>query len=125
MIIVITGGRHREPTYGELLDFHMVLLPYDPSTLIIRHGNCRGTDKAVGRFFANLGYIVEPFPVDHSIDGPWPEAGPRRNYRMLTTPDKVTGEMPSLVIAFIGGRGTNDCKSQARWLGVEIKDIEP
>jgi hypothetical protein len=29
------------------------------------------------------GYSVEPYPVDHRLDGPWPAAGPRRNARML------------------------------------------
>jgi len=30
-----------------------------------------------------LGFAVEPYPVDHALDGPWPAAGPRRNARML------------------------------------------
>jgi hypothetical protein len=68
--------------------------------LVVIHGACSRLVRKVsfGRTFENvevsvdmiadfaarnLGHDVEPYPVDHAIDGPWPAAGPRRNARML------------------------------------------
>ncbi len=42
-----------------------------------------GADLIAGSAAERLGIAVDPYPVDHAIDGPWPGAGPRRNARML------------------------------------------
>lgn len=124
MIVAITGGRYdhdhrpRTPTAQQFSEFDRLLDIIAPIRLI--HGNAIGTDRAVAdwifryRPYPKLPRSVVPFPVDTSIDGPWPCAGNHRNRRML-----IDGRAHTL-IAFPGNSGTRNCISEALavWLAV-------
>jgi hypothetical protein len=122
--VCITGGRDHTPTTAELTAFDALWAQLGAHTLV--HGACRwkpnrvwtvgGVDLALARHTAAAypSAIIDPYPVDHSIDGPWPGAGPRRNARMLRD------GKPDVLIAFTGGKGTANCISQATKLGIAI-----
>ncbi len=95
MRILVCGSRDWPGTWEDIA----IHLPESGDVTII-HGACsrRSTRVSFGRAFHNvqvsvdmladfaargLGLNVEPYPVDHALDGPWPAAGPRRNARML------------------------------------------
>lgn len=67
------------------------------------HGGAKGADNIAG-FVAHdiLGLRVRSYPVDEKIDGPWPAAGPNRNFRMLAAenPYELDGSYVDLGLAF-------------------------
>ncbi len=66
-----------------------------PPGAVIIHGACpTGADSIVDRAARGDRRAIESYPVDHSVDGPWPGAGPNRNRRMLEQ------SKPGLAIAF-------------------------
>lgn len=73
-----------------------------PRGTIIVHGGARGADIIAGFAARLLGFEVRAYPVDHSLDGPWPGAGPRRNIRMLASehPCKQDGCFVNVGFAF-------------------------
>lgn len=101
MRLLVCGSRDWTDS-GEIA-FHLALIfGTDPNRLVI-HGNCgdlnhrergkrvpMGADVLAGWCAAGVGAGVEVYPVDHALDGPWPEAGPRRNLRMFreSRPDR-------------------------------------
>lgn len=52
---------------------------------VLIEGECPegGADKMSREWAESRGVPVDPCPVDHALDGPWPGAGPRRNTRQL------------------------------------------
>ena len=136
-IAVITGGRDRTPTITELEDALARL--GRRAVDVVRHGDCRGTDKAVAAYLKSRTELaVEAWPAWPDF-GTGPSAGPRRNRAMLdgTPPprraarqgglfgvDKANtdGQKAEVLIAFRGGDGTRDCTQAAlgeRWMPVE------
>jgi hypothetical protein len=81
----------------------------DPVTIV--HGNARGADRWAALIAKELGYKVEPHPANWTRYGR--SAGPIRNREML-----ASGVV--LVIAFPGGRGTDDMIKQAMKAGVKV-----
>jgi len=79
VIIAITGGRDHAPEHAEVLSFWRFWRELGGTEL--RHGAARGVDSVIGSLAKGAGVYVRPFPVDESIDGPWPAAGYRRNWR--------------------------------------------
>ena len=80
----------------------------------IIEGDARGADRIAG-YWARRNRIDNlKFPADWAKDGR--AAGPIRNARMLRE------GKPDLVIAFPGGRGTENMKQLARQAGVEVVD---
>jgi len=59
------------------------------------------------------------YPVDHTIDGPWPGAGPKRNLRMLEE------SKPDRGIAFPGGRGTANMVKLMRDIHLHVLELKP
>lgn len=94
----------------------MVLEEYIPApneeipTII--HGAAPGADTLAGATAQDLDFLVEAFPADWERHGR--DAGPIRNRAMLDT-------KPDLVIAFKGGRGTENCVRQAKKLGITVR----
>ena len=88
MRVLITGSRD----WTDEVTIRGALLPLQEDELC--HGDARGADKIAGRIAEELGWKVTPFPVDTSIDGPWPAAGHHRNRRMFDA------FKPDLVLAF-------------------------
>src|SRR4051812_40652519 len=80
--IAITGGRDHNVTCAELVAFYRFWRRLGGTILI--HGAARGVDTDMGIKAKIRGIKVVPVPVDQALDGPWPAAGHRRNWRMLT-----------------------------------------
>ncbi len=122
MRIVTTGGR--EFADRELVRWALRLLRPDE----VAHGACGVETDRVGRTTGTIcgadalvdedecagRHLPVCYQVDHAVDGPWPNAGPRRNQRMLDS------FKPDLVIAFEGGRGTADCCRRATKMGIRV-----
>lgn len=117
MIVIVTGRR----TAGDA-DRHAIWSALDaihtasPITEL-RHGACRGVDRIAEAWALARGVYAVPYVAEWSEWGP--SAGPRRNRIMLTDEPR-----PTRVIAFRGGRGTADCKRQARALGIGVVEID-
>lgn len=121
MILAITGGRYipntrrvLHPTFYQLESF-LALLDRLSATHLL-HGAAIGTDQDVAAYIARYAasIVIVPFPVDTSIDGPWPRAGNHRNRRML-----IDGRAHTLT-AFPGGSGTRNCVSEALAMGLVV-----
>lgn len=121
MIIAITGGRYVPGTKvplrlnrEQIIAFRDLLKhlggslweqqPHDGKQHVIRSGHAIGTDQHIEEICTRWGIVVDPYPVDQEIDGPWPAAGHARNRRMLTS-----GFGADALIAFPGQKGTAGC----------------
>ncbi len=80
----------------------------------ILHGATTGADTFAGRWARSRG--VEEVACEARWDLHGNAAGPKRNAYMLTW-------QPDGVIAFPGGRGTENMVRQAREAGVPVKDL--
>lgn len=139
-ILLVTGSRAYpggpavfDMVSGVLKDFAARHPGHEP---VLVHGDCphpRRNDQralsidqvaaSVGEF---LGYRVKAVPIDHSVDGPWPAAGPRRNARMVA---ECVRERDAGAIVEVAGfphpdpskrRGTNGCLKLARAAGLGV-----
>lgn len=126
-VVLCTGGRayaDRDHVFAVLDALHA-----ERAITLIVHGAC-GLDEKTMR---QVGYRERMTGADRWADdwslergipcnthvARWlefgPSAGPRRNRAMLKE------DMPDVVIAFPGDRGTADCIRQARALGIEVR----
>ncbi len=82
----------------------------------IIHGACHsgGADELAGGWARMRGITEERYPVDTSLDGPWPAAGNLRNGRMLSQ------SKPDAGVAFPGGKGTQNMVSRLRAAGLPV-----
>lgn len=109
MRVLVTGGRW----FDNRMWLREVLsrLHRERTISILAHGACPvgkgGADTMSGEWAREIGIPVQPFPVNHEIDGPWPYAGPKRNARMFRMFD------PDFMVAFPGDRGTGHMVSVA------------
>ena len=114
MKVLVTGGRHyadRERVYEEL---DKLLESVAESVLIIQ-GGASGADR-LARGWANersQQTCTFPYPSGHGRSG-----GPFRNSWMFRAIDV------DFVLAFPGGKGTEDTVRRARILGKDLEVIE-
>lgn len=111
MRVLICGSRHWTDR-AKIRDL-IEELPYH--AVVIHGAHHSGADKMADEEARAAGLRVEPYPVDHALDGPWPAAGPRRNSRM------VRQSTPDFAFAFRSkGRspGTEDCVRRCKGAGV-------
>ncbi len=80
--------------------------------IVIVQGGARGADYIAKAWAEKHGIPGETFKAEWNKYGR--AAGPIRNSAMLKT-------SPDLVIAFPGGRGTNDTVTKAQKLGIEVR----
>lgn len=115
MIAVVTGGRDYEPTRAELIRFIALLERLGVTTL--RHGCARGVDTiaSIEVCQALPDIVVEPWPASWKKHGK--AAGTIRNKTMLVPRDLPRADV---LVAFPGGRGTENCAQQARQFGIQI-----
>ncbi len=85
-----------------------------PSRIV--HGAATGADSMAGDLGERLSVDVVTCPADWKKHGR--AAGPIRNKEMLA-------HKPAKVIAFPGGRGTQNMKNQARVAGIDVIEIQP
>lgn len=90
------------------------LLPRGDYTII--EGGAKGVDHVAFQWAIHRGYRGMTFYADWKKHGK--AAGPIRNQQMIEQgkPDKV--------IAFPGGKGTEDMKRRARKAGIEVVEVK-
>lgn len=113
--MLVCGGRDFADL--RLLHFQLDMIHYARGTKggdidVLIHGDAKGADRLARDWARSRGVPIAAFPADWKK---YPKfAGPIRNRKML-----VVGK-PELVVAFVGGRGTQDMVRQARRAGVEV-----
>lgn len=109
--IAVTGGRNFNDEQMVRNAFNLIRLSRS-DTLV--HGACSGADALCARIAGNAGVPVEAHPADWKAYGR--AAGPIRNRQMLESGI-------DLLIAFPGGRGTDNCASLAGKMGIALLDL--
>lgn len=113
MKVLVCGGRDFEDE--ELLGRVLSRLDLKSSDTII-HGMARGADRMGGEYARTHSIPVLEFPALWNTYGR--RAGAIRNAQML-----IEGQ-PNVVVAFPGGRGTQNMINQARKVGVPVTVID-
>lgn len=96
----------------------------------IIHGACMmdekmsGADHWADEWAMRNGIPPERYAVDHTLDGPWPAAGPRRNRRMLeqSEPDRGIAFMPPVGTKKSGTLGMVDLMERAGLNVLKVPD---
>ena len=112
MVVLVCGGREyndRDRLYARM-DRLCSVFPFPDITLI--HGAARGADHLCDLYARDRGLRCLRFPADWATHGR--AAGAIRNQQMLDE------GKPDVVIAFPGGKGTEDMIRRARKAGVEV-----
>ena len=115
MTVLVCGGRDYAdyPRVCAVLDQRLAVSP----TMFVRHGAARGADSLAHRWAISRGIVVERYPADWLRYGR--SAGLRRNAVML-----ADGSV-ALVIAFPGGRGTQDMIRRAQSMYIPVEAVQP
>jgi hypothetical protein len=112
--VLVCGGRDlKAEDWGLRLRAFLDTLGVD--TLI--YGGAPGADTMAGDWARSRNKRSLLFVADWATHGK--AAGPKRNARMLAE------GRPDLVVAFPGGKGTEDMKRRARAAGVEVREVLP
>ncbi len=110
--VLVCGGRD----YHDATTMEQVLSSFLEQGDCVIHGGARGADALAGDIAGRvLGYPVHVFPADWHQYGK--AAGPIRNKQMLDE------GKPTLVLAFPGGRGTQNMIDQARTAGISVVEL--
>ena len=109
MRVLVCGGRDYRGDVSSVLD------PL-PVKLII-HGAARGADSLAEDYAKRREIPYVGVPAEWKLHGK--AAGPMRNSKMLKD------WMPNLVVAFPGGRGTENMIKQARVAGISVIIASP
>lgn len=110
MKVIVCGGRdYRDHTVIK------GVIDALPEGAIVIHGGAPGADKLAAKAAWERGLDVREYPAEWLKLGR--SAGPIRNQQMLEV------ESPDLVIAFPGGRGTDDMVGRALKAGVKVKRV--
>ena len=114
-VIIVCGGRdyHDQALVTEVLDRLHAERPID----WLRQGGATGADQLAHQWARSHHVNVETHNADWKSYGK--RAGPLRNAQMLSDEPR-----PSLVVAFPGGRGTDDMCRQAKAAGVSVLRVE-
>lgn len=119
MSVLVCGGRNyndRAKVFEKLGEIIGYGGHPDCRGLVIIHGGANGVDKLANEFADYAGHRTDIYRADWEAHGK--AAGPIRNQRMLDE------GKPSLVIAFLGGRGTADMVRRAKAAGVRVVEIK-
>jgi len=111
MRILVCGGR-------KFLNYDLVKRTLDKylcPDLVIIHGCQRGADSLANAWAFENKVATDPYPAEWKKYGPM--AGTIRNQQMIEE------GKPDLIIAFVGGTGTNDMKERGRKTRIEVKEI--
>lgn len=112
MKILVCGGRdftNRDKLFKELDEIER---DFKPITAVV-HGDCRGADKFGGEWATARDKPVFPVPALWDVEGR--AAGMIRNAKMLEQHPDI-----ELLVAFEGGRGTQDMINKARGKGITL-----
>ena len=114
MRVLVCGGRDFNDVSLLNETLATIDVPYRPIATII-HGDARGADTLAGQWAREHKKFEWKFPADWEKYGK--SAGPIRNSEMLAA------STPDLVIAFPGGRGTQDMIDRATKSGYHVLEI--
>lgn len=113
-VVLVCGGRDYA---NEALVFRILdELHKDRPISRLVHGDANGADRLAKKWAITRGVLQVAYPADWKAFGLG--AGPKRNQEMLTK------EMPHLVVAFPGGKGTADMVKRAEKSGVNVFEVE-
>jgi hypothetical protein len=132
LVVLVTGGRDFAdesllfPTLDEIHE--------DTQILALIHGGCHergktdlcGADGLADKWAKARGVPVEDYPVsDEEWEHKGRRAGPERNGFMVGRLATLAGSLGAekLCVAFPGGRGTADCKRQAKAARVRVVKV--
>ena len=107
--IAFTGGRR----YTDDIKVYEVLRVLNPDRVMV--GDADGLDRLVRTFCKRLQIPYHTFKADWDAHGK--AAGPIRNREMLQSGAQI-------LVAFPGGRGTENCVKQAKELGITVLRVE-
>ena len=111
MRVLVCGGRHYDnpaAVYAALGSICRV----DGRITCVIHGGASGADNLADAWGVKNGITVESYLADWHVFGR--AGGPLRNQRMLDE------GKPDIVLAFPGGRGTEDMVTRAKKAGVRV-----
>lgn len=109
-VVLVCGGRD----YWDAKVITATLERHKEDIKTLIHGNARGADSIADNWARSRGVKIIPFPAKWKERGR--AAGSIRNTQMLEE------GKPDLVIAFPGGRGTENMVNQAIAAGIPVKD---
>lgn len=109
MKVLVCGGRNFKNFSG----LSKVMSNLEPYPTILVHGDARGADQMAGQWARNNGIEERRYPAKWKVHGK--AAGFVRNAEMLQT------ENPDLVIAFPGGKGTQNMIDLAKKKGYKVR----
>jgi hypothetical protein len=116
--VIVCGGRNyrdRETAFATLDRISSEM----GGIIEVSHGGAAGADQLANEWCKERGVACRVFPADRKQYGK--AAGPRRNQTMLDHCLLVHGL--DLVIAFPGGKGTNDMLRRASALHVSVWQV--
>ena len=115
--VLICGGRDFND-YGLLADTLVGLIgQYNPEDVTIISGHAiRGADRLGERFARDNECKLEIFPAD------WDKFGKGAGY--IRNQQMIDEGKPDLVVAFQGGRGTQDMIKRAKKHGIEVVEVK-
>jgi len=112
---IVCGGREFSDIDWLYLELDTLAQRFGAPELVV-HGAASGADTLAGSWASARGVECHSVPAEWSKFGR--SAGSKRNQKML---DEFP---PKLVIAFPGGRGTEDMKERARVQGFKVIEVE-
>jgi hypothetical protein len=107
--ILICGSRDAK---ADLIEDHIEAVIFETQPSLLLCGGANGVDAGVEHVATKFGYAIAVFPASWSHNGR--NAGPIRNGWMLRF------GQPDYVIAFPGGKGTENMVMQAEKAGVPV-----
>lgn len=112
MQIIVCGGRG----YCDMEQLYKTLdhINTDTPVDVLISGGCSGADQPAELWANERGVTIKIVPAKWDTYGR--AAGPIRNKEMAEL-------RPDLVVAFKGGRGTQDMIKKAQELGIPVKDV--
>lgn len=115
-LVLVTGGRD----YADRDRVAVELSAAKPDAVL--HGDAKGADRLAGEWahWNDCAEIKMPANWDAYGKG----AGPRRNHQMVSVANTFRlGGWDVVVLAFPGGRGTEDCVTKARFRGLDVREV--
>lgn len=110
MIILVCGGRAFSDQAGVFSALDRLKKHHSIDKVV--HGAARGADELGGAWARARGVEEAAYPARWDSEGP--SAGPKRNQRMLDN------EAIDVIVAFPGGRGTEDMVRRGTQAGIKV-----
>jgi len=111
MRVLVCGGRN----YDNWNTVCWILEAFKSDKTLIIEGGASGADKLASKWAYENQVPNKCFPADWKVHGK--AAGPIRNQQMLDE------GKPDIVIAFPGGKGTEDMVRRAKEAGIEVIEV--